>query len=114
MAAGRGATGQAQSNLGLGRVGILDRTGLGGAHYEGAGVLHSQAQPPPRAGGFGGIRSQGAWQFGDVHLPDLKGSWPDIGGQGCCRLGLAGRPPGNSVQRGGLLFWLEGGGRSAE
>lgn len=38
------------------------------------GVLHNQAQSAVQVGGIVGTRSQRAWQFGDIHLLDLKGS----------------------------------------
>lgn len=63
------------------------RTGLGGAGCEMVGVLHSQAQPAVQAGGMGRTRSQWAWQFGEVHLLDLKGSLAWNGWErNCCGL----------------------------
>lgn len=38
------------------------------------GGFHNQAQSAVQVGGIVGTRSQRAWQFGDIHLLDLKGS----------------------------------------
>lgn len=88
MAASRGAT-DLDAWSDLGGVGIWgQRTGLGGAHWETAGVLHSQAQPAIQAGGVSSTRSRRAWQFGEVHLQDLKGGLAgDRWDRNCCGLG---------------------------